>query len=186
MGAPIDMIKHQVRASIIELVTRTAILTRDVYVDTQCDVGDYDLTLDDGYVIRSIKSVCLGACELRPLTDLPCGDHGPNGYYFERPCQLVVTPKPSSDCQDGITVKAVVAPSHQSCLFDKWLYEYYAEDIATGALSRLMIMKGANWYDTKQGGIMLRRWKGVLANIKTEKSKNFTSRPTIIQVKRWI
>lgn len=183
--APVDMMKQHIRAAAIELITKTATLTRDLYVPTQDGVADYDLVLEDDYVIRAVEEVCLNGVKIPHREKLDCCGVS-QGYYFDRPCSLLINPTPDSDCKDALLVKVVVAPSHQSCTIDRWIYEYYAEEIATGALSRIMLVKGANWYDTKQGGIMLRRWKGILAQIKTEKSKNFTTGPTIIKVKRWI
>jgi hypothetical protein len=184
-GAPDNMVEYYVRQAIIDMAYKTLNIQRDYYIDTQCNVCDYELPLEDGFYPHMIRSVELDGRELIGVQHPPArGEMFHGNFYYEQPNRLLVGSVPSSDCDEGLLVRTVVVPSQKTCSVDRWIYDRYLNDIVTGALSHLFLMAGASWYSTTNGGIYLRRWKGMLANMKTERHKGNIAGPTFMKTRR--
>lgn len=177
---------QEARNATIELARKSLNLQRDLYIDAQECVNDYTIEVEDGYNIHMVREVCCGDTTLYPRTNIECCPSGGCTFHFDYPCELYLDTAPSCDQQDGIYVRASVLPSQDTCKIDKWVYDKHAEDIATGALSRLMIMHGTEWYDPRQGGIMLRRWRNVMSQSRVEQAKAHNAGPVMMKAKRWI
>jgi hypothetical protein len=187
VSAPDGVIEQYVRQALIEFAQKTLFFQRDYYIDLQENVSDYTIPIEDGFYPHMIREVSVNGMRLHSVERPPLDDAQFYGkVYFEKPCRIVVGHCPDEDCTDGLLVRADVVPSQDTCCVDQWIFDTYLGDIAQGALSHLLIMPGAAWFNPQQGGIFLRRWKGVLANIKTTHHKGYNSGPTIIKVKRFV
>jgi hypothetical protein len=149
-------------------------------------VSDYTIDTDDGYVIKSIREVVVDGVSLPALESVSYIDRGRTGYYFSKPCSVLVNPAPRCDAREGVLVRAVVAPSRTSCFVEQWVYDEYASDIVVGALSHIMLMRDAGWFDTTAGGIYARRWSAALARAKVDRARNHNSAPAKFKIPRWI
>jgi len=183
---PEELMVQYVRAAAVEFARRTLTLQRDIYVDVQAGVQDYIIDPVDSYSIHMLRQVSFRGRDLKPMQRPPTSYMPCDAYYFERPCKIMLGPVPECDEREALLIRATVIPSQKSCEVDAHVLDYYAEDIATGALSRLMLMPETKWYSTQQGGIMLKRWRNFLNLAKVERAKNDTAGPVYMREQRFI
>jgi hypothetical protein len=180
-----DIAEFAVRDAAREWAKSTLSLQRDLYVDVQANVHDYFVCAPDGYAIHNVREVNLDCCPLRPHLNPDCYEH-PGSFYFENPDRVLIGAPPCEDVKEGLMVRATVHPGESSCAIDRWVLDRHAEDIATGALSRLLLQPDAPWFSTALGGVMMRRWKTSLNRAKGAQAKNHVSGPTFMKVPRWV
>lgn len=175
MNAPATVIEHFVREAAIELARKTQILQRTMWVDLQECVRDYRLVAPDGYKIHLISDVSMGCLRMHPAAYTTRHDLRHAQYFFDPPCGLAIGNSPDEDEKEGLTIRASVIPTHDSCEVDAFLLDVHGDDIRAGALARLFLMNGQPWYSTMNGGIWLKRWKSAINQVKNERFKNHSS-----------
>lgn len=146
-GVPANVAGHMARLAAIEFATYTAAVRRTMWLDTQAHVHVYDLGMEDCYSLNAISSVCCGQTQLRPAQGLDCCPVGSCTYFYEQPGKLYIGLAPSEDTTRGLEIHASVLPGQDSCFIDKFIYDRHAEDIANGAIYRLLMMQGEDWSD---------------------------------------
>lgn len=183
-SAPVNVIDHAVRAAVIEMAKESMQMQRDLYLDVQACVQDYELCVPD-MVVHAVREVHFQGAELRAVTSpAPCL---PSGTFYHEPDRgILLGSTPSCDAPEGLYVRVVVHPSPDSCEVDRWVYERHAQSVAEGALSRMFLMKDMSWYDVTAAGIMFRRWKTARNRMKGEQAKHRTSGPTFMKAKRFV
>ena len=181
---PTNVIDFYVRTAAIELARRSLNMQRDIWIDLQAGVHDYEICLDD-VNLHLIRQVCCGEEELHPVTKLQCCPGSGNYYYYEKPNKLLLGRTPQEDCPEGLFVRAIVKPRQDACTLDECYYEDFAETIATGALSRIMIMDKP-WRDVQAGGIMRTRWKEFMNAAKVEHTKGGSAGPKFVKIPRFV
>lgn len=183
--APDDIMEQAVRTAVIEMSQAVMNIQRDVYIDVQEGVQDYHFQLADCYVPHMVRSVCYEGCDLQPNTSPDCHNH-PGTFYYEPPYDLLIGSCPREDKAQALVVRVVVQPGPDSCEVDRWVYDRHSEAVANGALSRLLLMKDADWFDITVAGIMMRRWKTALNRMKGAQAKNRVSGPTFMKTRRFV
>lgn len=71
----------------------------------------------------------------------------PTRYLFLNPGVITLFPTPAEDLARAVFIRAALQPTLTSSTFPTSLYDRYAQTIAYGALSRLMMMPGKPWTD---------------------------------------
>ena len=170
-GAPDEIIADAFRRATIEFAERTGVLRQTVCIDAQECVEHYCLEFDDCYTIKAVNRVCVFG---REYSTLRCWEHCPPqcSYYYEHPCDLYIHPAPNCDQSDAIEVDVVLLPGQDSCFVDRIIYEEYAEDLAYGALSRLLLIPDTNWYDPRSAGLYDNKFRRSIARAKSTVARN--------------
>lgn len=181
---PANVMEHAIRSSVIEMASEALNMQRDIWLDVQEGVQDYQFEVPD-MVIHAVRKVCYGTRDLVPVTEPECYNR-PGTFYYEPPMGLLIGDCPSEDQAECVYLRAVVHPSPDSCEVDRWVYDRHAQDIANGALSRLLLMKDMDWYDVGLAGVMFRRWKTARNRMKGMQAKNRVSGPTMMKAKRFV
>lgn len=197
-GAPDDLIAHNVRLSAIEFCSRTLALERGIFIDAQAEVHDYCIQPDDDCVtVRSIVSVCFEGVEYSPLRSAPCvsccktpangcGACGRSrSYWVDENRELLIWPAPHCDSDQGIEVRVKYIPGQDCCYLPRFLYNTFAEVIADGATYRLLMMRGAPWYDTGMATAFVKKHASGVGMAKTLAARRFNSAPVKLATRRW-
>lgn len=148
-GAPQDMVENYILHAAIDFAMRSQVLIRDVALDLQGGVEEYPVRVDERERVVSLQYMGRkrGACDCpyRAICGVPlkCGAVA----QFVSPDRVVVTPAPKSDQEQGLWVRVAVTPARDACEVDRRLYDDYHEGIVSGALARLLLLKGMPWYD---------------------------------------
>jgi hypothetical protein len=182
---PVHIAAHFVRVAALELLKISAMVAHDIYVDVQENVHDYEVVPDDGYTITAVRQVLLGDTEL--LHSTRKDRHASSGgYTFDPPCTIVLGRSPMCDQREGLLISATVVPSLRSCSIDSWVYDRYAEDIATGALARILLTQKASYSDKSYAGIMQKRWNTILIDAKVEAMRGRVTGPSVVRRTPWV
>lgn len=185
MGAPSNMVEHYVRLAYIEFAAKSNLIKKDLYVDVQAGVEDYQLDMPDGYMVHMIEDVSYRNRNLRLSPNAPVDDCALYGkFFFAPPCTLLVGINAEEDECEALRVRVSTRPTITTCTIESWIADRYHEDLVAGALSKMLIVPGASWFNPQQGGIYMRRWKGHLASAKVEAVKAFSTAPMFMKPRR--
>jgi hypothetical protein len=157
-GAPDPAIERAVRQAAIEFCSRTLALQRTLAtIQTVADQQDYTASYS-GEVVHRLLSVRLEGDPLELLKleqldpeALPVEGETPTGALLIAPTTLRLHPTPTLADED-IVVRAAMRPSQAATTIDDGLYERYAECLADGALSRLLLDQKSAYYDPNGAG----------------------------------
>lgn len=186
-NAPFDLVVGFCRRAAIDLCERAPVLKDTLTSDVQAGVADYALDWDsDQLTIRGVSQVHLGEIELHCLDKRPVKYSGvKQGFWFEPPRELIVSPAPPLDEDGWLVVEAIAKPLPTADTLPRILYDQYGEIIGDGALSRLLLMKTADWYDPQAAGIYLKRFRGAVAQVRTGLTRGLSTGPMIARAPRW-
>lgn len=188
-NAPAEMAAHYVRLAAIQFCRETQLLKERLCVDLQEGVHDYCLELDGCDLnIVSLTNVCMRGRQGAALRSMPCGTDNVSGcaYFYTHPHDLVVWPAPSSDEPGGLCADAVLAPGQDACELPRRLYDDFAEVIGDGAASKLLLIKGADWYDPQAAGIYLKRFMNGVRRAKVLASRGNVNQALMMRAPRWV
>jgi hypothetical protein len=151
---PPEIAENYLRHAAIDLAERSQAVVRALYVHVQACVNDYLLELPTCERIVSIQQICNhdGCTPVVPTSHGPCSLPCPLGCgaslaWFEHPNVVYFSPAPAHDLQDAFRVEVATAPERDACDVDRRYYERYHEAVVHGALARLLMLKGTEWYD---------------------------------------
>lgn len=179
-GVPDEIAAHMVRLATIEFTTRTGAIKRTVYIDSQADVADYCLVPEDDYTIKMVTGVRVNGRRLAPTRQwdecLPSCS-----YFYDHPNSLILGSTPSSDGINAIAVNLTLIPGQDTCFVDGSLYDEYAEDIAFGAISRLLLITDVSWYDPQSAGLYQDKFRRALARAKQVVARGNNGEPVFMR-----
>lgn len=184
-GVPDEVAAHSVRLAAIEFAQVTLMQKRSVIIDAQEGVHDYPFEIDDSYETITVDDVCYRERSLNPLRYEQCS---PNacGYTFTKPNLLMVYPAPQKDGPRCIKVTVSVQMGQDTCFIDRTIYANHAEDLANGALARLLRMQGASWFNLQLAGVHLKAFRQAYARAKVRASRGDISAPLVMTAPRFI
>lgn len=183
-SAPAPVMDVAIRNAIIEMMKETLQMQRDLYIDVQDCVRDYEVCVPD-MTLHAVREVHLYRRNLLPVTSpTPC--LYPGQFYFEPERGLMIGDQPGCDEEGALYVRAVVVPSRSACEIDTWVYERHAESVALGAATRLFGMKDMSWYDRREAGVTMRQFKTAKNRMKGEQAKHRISGPTMMKAPRFL
>lgn len=78
--------------------------------------------------------------------------------------QIILAGVPNSTLRGALLVTAALQPSNTSKDFPKWLFNQHRDALATGALSRLMLMPGKPWTDLPTGSDLRSTFESTIGN----------------------
>lgn len=175
---PEDVVGHFVRQTIIDFAHRTGILRRHAWLDAAPDVFSYSLRFGDCYQLGAITRVEAGPVCLTAINNVPCGDRCARGkwFHFDMPDTLYIgwPPLAADSPTAWIEVDASVIPGQDSCQVDRIVFDRYAEVIANGAASRILVMQDEEW---SNGNLALhheRRYLEGVARATRERHRGFS------------
>jgi hypothetical protein len=145
-----------VRDACIEFCDKSLYLTAKIDpIITVEGTADYDLEVE--YCYRIARVVSVWADIPRELAPMPLDSYqhqygrwtqdtaAPSGFYLQEPCTLTLFPTPDKAYTLDVTV--AITPLRSSTSVECVLLERFAPVIADGALARLYMMEGQDFYD---------------------------------------
>lgn len=202
LGVPDTLISHHARLATIELCKFSGILHDKNVIDLQKGVRDYFLTtICDYQIVRVYLVSMLGRWNVTPTIRPPLrstsapfsGGYngtvwscGPYGFYMENVDVINLTNDVQQDYPKGLTVEFIVMPKQDGCTLDNYLYENYAEGIAAGALSKLLLMKNTSWFDPQLSMTFARTFQKAKTSARAAVDRNFTMGPLMMKGERWV
>jgi hypothetical protein len=188
MGIPDEVAAHAIRESAILLAQRSQAIRRHVVIETLPAVPDYQLEVEDSYVVLGLLDVALFGTRLAALTRPPLDNEAKSrpSFYFAPPDDLRVYPAPSRASQCGIEAVAAVSPGRDTCFLDRFLYDHHAAAIGAGAVASIMQMRGGDWYDPVGAERHWRVFAQGAADAKAAASRGYSVGPVFMRPRRWV
>ncbi len=78
--------------------------------------------------------------------------------------QIVLAPTPDTSMTDGLSMTLALQPSQTATSFPAWISNQYFEDLANGAISKLMLMPNKPWTDLPTGADRRNAFQAAIAN----------------------
>jgi hypothetical protein len=185
VGVPDEVAAHAIRLAAIEWAQVTLSQRRVVTIDAQKGLHDYRIEIDDAYEAITVNSVCYRERLLTPLRREQCSPHA-CGYTYTKPDLLMIYPAADADGASCIKVELTVQMGQDTCFVDRVLYANHAEDLANGALARLLRMKGASWYDLSLAGVHVKAFRQAYSRAKARSARGDISAPLMMTAPRFI
>lgn len=177
-GGPSDpMAEAAIRNAAIEFCNQSWIWR---YLPDAIDIvageGAYDLEPEFGADVAAVLSCAVdgGALTAASTDDLDRMDarwqtlSGSARYYTQTDtASILMVPRPERDIAGGLVIVLALQPRRSAAAFPAWIADQYAESIAAGALSRLMLMPGREWADAQAGAIHMAHFKSAISGART-------------------
>lgn len=168
-GAPEPVVVNAIRNACIEFCEKSLVLTRDHDPITLIQGKvDYDLEPPGGYLVVKVQKAWVDHNPITPLAPDIVKDAAvynrlfssyqsapsiPRSYLQKDERTISVWPVPEKKYQNGLTLRVALKPTRASTEIDDVILEDYAETIAAGALSRLMVSPGKAYTNTEFAGV---------------------------------
>lgn len=187
--APDTLIQQFVRQAAIAFSRELSILKDTVTVDLQANVHDYTFDVGNPCLFaRSAGEVRI--CGGRPLPRLRTrpnpGECDPAGFWLNLPNEVYVIPHPRADVRDGLSIELILQPAQDASSLPRAFYDEFAELLADGALSRLLLLKDADWFDPRSAGIALKRYQKAVGSVRLMLQRGDDDRPLMAKAPRWV
>jgi hypothetical protein len=151
---PDEVAANELRAAAIEMASRVPAIQREICQDLQAGVPDYFVDAPDGYTIRGINEVSVSGRRWPLAAYSSYTAAGPcSAFYHDEQRRVLLRPAPQYDGRGCLCVTAALLPGQTSCALPVEFYERHLDTLASGALARLLLMKGASWEDKSSAGI---------------------------------
>jgi hypothetical protein len=179
-GAPDEIVAHYIRLSTIEWCRRSGIL-RDIQTyNLQAYVEDYQLTTDCNYeIVRVFRVTVNKRWNYSSVNQKLTQGVGAYVYYMSSPTMMHIRRPSQLDNPKGLEVETIVQPKQDSCVLENYLYEYWAEAIAAGAIERLLLLPQTNWYDPKLAAEFALKSRKELTRCRAEIDRAFSPTSTM-------
>lgn len=157
-GAAEMVVEQAIRNSVIEFCEKSLILQRDHDPITVLQgIVDYDLEPPTGYLVVKVMKAWLENQPLDPLapdfvreasvynrlfSSYDAAPSTPRAYLQKDPRTISIWQVPDKKYSNGLTLRVALKPTRASTTVEDEIFEDYAETIASGALSRLMLSPG--------------------------------------------
>ena len=168
-GAAEVVVANAVRNACIEFCEKSLILQRDHDpVSLKKGVVDYDLEPPRGYIVVKVMKAWLEDAQLDPLapdfvreasvynrlfSSYQDKSSTPRVYLQKDERSVSVWNPPEKDYPNGLTMRVALKPTRASESIENVILEDYAEAIASGALSRLMMSVGKPYTNVEMAGV---------------------------------
>lgn len=168
-GAAETIVENAVRNAVIEFCEKGLILQRDHDPITLVEgVVDYDLEPPTGYLCVKVMKAWLENNPLDPLapdfvreaavynrlfTSYQKANSTPRAYLQKDERTISVWSPPEKRYPNGLTLRVALKPTRSSSEVEDVIFEDYAEVIASGALSRLMMSAGKPYTNVEMAAV---------------------------------
>ena len=98
----------------------------------------------------------------------------PQYFYMDKDRKLVLGNIPVAI--ETLSVTAIVRPTEAATTLPDMLFDEYVDEIAAGAKSRLMVMKGQPWTDVQQASIYQGLFNDAIESSNVRESKGSTNK----------
>lgn len=184
-GCPDELAEFHVKQAAIELAKFSGALEYRQTINLWNGVNTYAIGTPEGYEFGRIAQLEYnGSTTANPFIDGSICRCGGLTFTVTPPNCITVSPTPSKDTADGLTVVTCVYPSQSSTAVDRDFAQRYYETIASGALERLFKLPETTWQSaplSKDFGAGFRSGK---VQARVDRMQNFTEGAIKMRVQR--
>lgn len=165
MGCPEPVMDLAISSTIIDFAEKSLILQQDHDpITTIANISDYDLEPPKDHLVIKIMKVWFKGQELdgespdeiktpsvyNQNSGYLVNKGDPRFYLQKDPRTVTFYPVPDKTNRQAITMRVALKPTRSAQTFDDLFLEDYAETIAHGALTRILLSPGKTYTNEKQ------------------------------------
>lgn len=109
----------------------------------------------------------------------------PGAYTMLNPNEVTLVPKPDKSVANALTGILAFAPTRKSTQIIDYVYEDYAEEIARGAASKLMMIPNQQWSDMKMALGYRKQFLSDCANARAHVNAGQVRAPISVHLRRY-
>lgn len=179
---------NAIRNATIDLLERSLAFkeTQDAQVVAPADFP-MDIEAPSGMRVVAVTAVQAGGVPLDPVThDAVSTSEGgvaqtgsPIGYYMPTPETVTLDPLPNASVSLVLTVACT--PTRASTGVESWVYQRHLEEIASGALARLLAQPMQPWSNPDLASFHLNRFENAVSRLRISAMKSFGKASLIVK-----
>lgn len=161
-GCPEPIAEQAVRNAVIDLCKRGLVWKYDLDpIATQANWPTYEIDLPSGSQVIKPSRVAFEGDVIDPYSRARLDSEHSGwstrsgntfGYFFNSAySELTLAEAPGASDASGLEIAMFLAPTRAATEVEDFFYDRLLEEVAFGARARLMMTKGATWYDPKLG-----------------------------------
>lgn len=189
-GCPKAIARTAIRDAAIEFCKRTQLWTAESNATgIVVDEPHYTYAPETGAQVAATKAVWVSGLRIDPITKaiLDTNYSGwktttgtPSRWYGTEPGTIRLYPIPDEAISGGLLVDVALKPSRTATTCPDFLLEDWAEEIAHGAKSKLLTMKGRPWSGDGRGSYA--QFERAIARAKGEVNKSQTGESLSVEI----
>jgi hypothetical protein len=109
----------------------------------------------------------------------------PTVYTMLNPNEVTLVVRPDSSLAGALTGILAFTPLRKSTTIIDYVYEEYAEEIARGAASKLLVIPNQQWSDTKTALLYRRQFLSDCANARAHVNQGQVRAPISVHLRRY-
>jgi hypothetical protein len=164
-------------------------------ISVSAGVADYDLETDTGVAVSQILSVAFNGRVLQPksVDELdamyptsywPTLSGGPSAYVQITDDSIRLVPTPDTSVSSSLYIRAALFPDNSATSLPASLYSRYANEIAFGAASKLMLEEGREYYDPKMSAFFGQKFAAAIQMAANRSNRSRSRAPLRVQYVR--
>jgi hypothetical protein len=99
--------------------------------------------------------------------------------------EVTLVPKPDKAITGALTGLLAFAPTRKSTTIIDYVYEDYAEEIARGAASKLLVIPNQQWSDLKTALLYRKQFTSDMANARAHVNQGQVRAPISVHLRRY-
>ena len=136
------------------------------------------------YNDQRLKKKSVSEIAARNSRDWMLYEGTPNAFTMLNPNEITLVPKPDRAIEDAITGILAFAPLRKSTAIVDYVYEEYAEEIARGAASKLLVIPNQQWSDQKVALLYRKQFLSDCANARAHVNQGQVRAPISVHLRR--
>jgi len=137
------------------------------------------------YEERRLEKKSVSEIAARYHRDWMLREGTPCVFTMLNPNEVTLVPKPDKGITGALTGLLAFAPMRKSTTIIDYVFEDYAEEIARGAASKLMLIPNQSWTDATMGGIYRKQFLSDCANARAHVNAGQVRAPISVHLRRF-
>ena len=189
VGVPEPTALNAIRNATTEFLRGSHFLQLEIDpISVVANINEYDLDVDTGYEVVSIRALYFNNKRLQPLSELDLRRRytdwrttkgTPKGFFMRTDRTIALFPYP--DAPGKLTGTVAVCTNIRSTGVDSVVVDQHLEDIAAGALARLLMIPGEPYFQPEMAMLQRKRFDSAIARVRARKNESLVNAPLSVR-----
>lgn len=193
-AVPEQMAIDSARLAIIEFCRRTHVWRDTIEMSVITDKSLYEPQVGCAAQVVGVVGVSISGREIDPITEQELDNHSqrwrsdsgtPIRWLMDSPTTIRLYKTPDTTIANGMEVRAAVVPKRTDTEVDDFLINLYSEELADGALARLLAMPDKPWSNGKRAAVHRADFEVAIDQCLLQVRKSFTDKSLTVQPVRF-
>lgn len=195
-GCPVAVVNSAIKSAVIEFCEKSNLWQAESEpTDIVAGIASYSFKPPTGSKVvegiaaylegRPLHAVSIYDLNLNQPTWRELETPEPNRYFMDGDHSIRLVGTPAKALQEALTIQVALKPTRAAVECPSFLYEDWAETIASGALARLLVMPGKDWTHAGMAEYHKTEFKIGIARARSKAMKSRQNVPTRVRFVRF-